>query len=496
MAIQWADDFSRYGTKGQSRTRMQDGLVYTFDPLYGQAFVLNDPDPNIPNGKCLRVDGSGPNWPAYYRAALPTPVSATVRMALRFWMTNLPTNSNRRPSPIGFQNNSGQVLAMMRIEQNGAIQILGRVSNNLTVLADTVSPKVGPNSWNHFEMSYNVGAGTGTLFVNGVQTLTYTGVDLGLGPVTLVHFSPATGNDGTPYCYIKDLVIADSTGTQNNGVLGTVLVKRLRPSSDDTLGGWTPSYGTSGHKLLRDSVPFNHLIATGTPNTSNNIQIGTVHYRFTTGNVDANSPAGTSSNPWLVNRGSNAEQALSNLRKAINASGTPGTDYSTALTAHPTIEADGVSADRLSVAPKDGTSSAFTFAENDSNLYWLSQDGFLIDQFPGMITDGRPNDLTYMSAADNPLPSPMRFEMEDLPPDITSVRALITVTRHRKIDGGDGNVQTALSPNGTNWDNGADRPITTAFQYDFDVSEVSPVTSSPWTPVEVDSLKLRINRTL
>jgi hypothetical protein len=90
----------------------------------------------------------------------------------------------------------------------------------------------------------------------------------------------------------------------------------------------------------------------------------------------------------------------------------------------------------------------------------------------------------------------MRFEMENLPPDITSVRALISVTRHRKIDGGDGNVQTALSPNGTNWDNGADRPITTAFQYDFDVSEVSPVTSSPWTPVEVDSLKLRINRTL
>jgi hypothetical protein len=113
-----------------------------------------------------------------------------------------------------------------------------------------------------------------------------------------------------------------------------------------------------------------------------------------------------------------------------------------------------------------------------------------------MITDGRPNDLTYMSAADSPLPSPMRFEMENLPPDITSVRALITVVRHRKIDGGDGNVQTALSPNGTNWDNGADRPITTAFQYDFDVSEVSPATGSAWTPVEVDNLKLRINRTL
>jgi hypothetical protein len=487
MAIQWADDFSRYGLGSEGITRMLDGLVYTFTDTIPTT-IVPDPDPNVPGGRCLRRNGGTSSWSTVIRAALPTPVSATVRMALRFWTDGLPYNGDSRPSPIGFQNNSGQILAMMRIEQNGAIQILGRVSGNLTVLADTVSPKVGPNSWNHFEMSYNVAAGTGTLHVNGIQTLTYTGVDLGLGPVTLVHFLAATGNWSSHFSYFKDLVIADSTGTQNNGVLGTVLVKRLRPNADGTLGGWTPSYGTSGHRLLRDSVPFNHLIATGTPNTSNNIQIGTVHYRFTTGSVDANSPAGTSSNPWLVNRGSNAQQALSNLFKAINASGTPGTDYSTALTAHPTIEADGVSADRLSVAPKDGTSSNFTFAENDTNLSWLSGSN--------MITDGRPNDLTYMSAADNPLPSPMRFEMEDLPPDITSVRALISVTRHRKIDGGDGNVQTALSPNGTNWDNGADRPITTAFQYDFDVSEVSPVTSSPWTPVEVDSLKLRINRTL
>jgi hypothetical protein len=495
MAIQWADDFSRYGTKNQSITRMQDGLVYTFtDP--GSTQIVNDPDPNVPNGKCLRRSGGEPSWWTVIRAALPTPVSATVRMALRFWMNALPYSSGSRPSPIGFQNNSGQILAMMRIEQNGAIQILGRVSGNLTVLADTVSPKIGPNSWNHFEMSYNVATGTGTLHVNGVQTLTYTGVDLGQGPVTLVHLLGATGNSAAPDCYFKDLVIADSTGTQNNGVIGTVLVKRLRPNADGTLGGWTPSYGTNGTALLRDSAPFNHLIATGTPNTTNNIRIGNTYYRFTTGSVDAGTPAGTSSNPWLVNRGSNAEQALSNLFKAINASGIPGTDYSTALTAHPTVEANGLSADRLSVGPRDGTSSAFTFDVNDSNLYWLSQAGLPSQHFPGMIDDGRPNDLTYMSAADNPLPSPMRFEMENLPPDITSVRALISVTRHRKIDGGDGNVQTALSPNGTNWDNGEDRPITTAFQYDFDVSEVSPVTSSPWTPVEVDSLKLRINRTL
>jgi hypothetical protein len=454
-------------------------------------FVVADPDSNNLGGACVRVAVSPSTFvPNAFRIALPTVVTGTLGVACRQWFNALPGTANERPTIIGFQRSNLEYLVYADLRENGSIRIFGRVggTNNVEV-ANSVNPLVGPSSWNHYEMVHNVGTGAGSFYINGVQKLTWSGIDTGFN-IENVNFSANKNLPANPtvYQYIKDLVIWDGTGTQNNSVMGTVLVKRLRPNADDTLGGWTPSYGSSGHNLVRDSIPFNHLIATGTPNTSNNIRIDNTYYRFTTGNVNAGTPAGTSSNPWLVNRGSNAEQALSNLRKAINASGIPGTDYSTALTAHPTIEADGVSADRLSVAPKDGTSSAFTFAENDANLSWLSTSN--------MITDGRPNDLTYMSAADSPLPSPMRFEMEDLPPDITSVRALISVTRHRKIDGGDGNVQTALSPNGTNWDNGADRPITTAFQYDFDVSEVSPVTSLPWTPVEVDNLKLRIDRTL
>lgn len=114
-----------------------------------------------------------------------------------------------------------------------------------------------------------------------------------------------------------------------------------------------------------------------------------------------------------------------------------------------------------------------------------------------LLNKTAPDDSTYLSAADTPMPSAdMRFTLENLPPEITSVRGLVSVVRQRKLDGGDGNTQVALSPNGTDWDNGADRPVTTTFQYDFDISELNPDTGTAWTPVTVDSAEIRIDRTV
>lgn len=64
------------------------------------------------------------------------------------------------------------------------------------------------------------------------------------------------------------------------------------------------------------------------------VVIDGTYYQFTSGSVDSGTPAGNAGNPWLVNVGINNAAALSNLRKAINASGVAGTDYSTALVAN------------------------------------------------------------------------------------------------------------------------------------------------------------------
>lgn len=70
---------------------------------------------------------------------------------------------------------------------------------------------------------------------------------------------------------------------------------------------------------------------TGTPLNGDVVLVGTEYYQFTSGSVDAGSPAGTLANPYLVALGASTSQAFDNFYHAVNASGDPGTAYSTAL---------------------------------------------------------------------------------------------------------------------------------------------------------------------
>jgi len=359
MAIQWADDFSRYGTGDASRFAMLDGLPYVniASATGNRGEVIADPDPSV-TGRAFRLPPGGPTWQNQFRIALPTVISTTGRIACRLWQSQLATSSSERPA-IGFLRGDNNPVVYMLIEQNGSITVRGRVAGVDTQVADSINPIVSPTSWNHFEFAHNRSTGAGSVRFNGVERLTWTGIDT-TDNLEFAIITAASGNTLSQFVHVKDLILADSTGSQNNGVIGTVLVRRLKPSSDVTLGGWVPSVGSTGFNLLaKDAV----------------------------------------------------------------------------------------------------------------------------------------NDATYLSAG-LPVTTPMQFDIQNLPPDITSVRALLTVVRSRKIDGGDGNIQSGISPDGSTWDNGPDVPITTSFQYDFDVSELNPVTAAAWTPVGVDGAKVRVNRTV
>jgi len=112
-----------------------------------------------------------------------------------------------------------------------------------------------------------------------------------------------------------------------------------------------------------------------------------------------------------------------------------------------------------------------------------------------LLNESTPDDNGYVSAG-TPVPSPSQFTLSNLPPDVSSVRGLISIVRARKTDGGDGDLQVSMTPNGINYAVGANRAITTAQTYWFDVSEISPATTVRYTPVEVNNLRLRLNRTL
>lgn len=128
---------------------------------------------------------------------------------------------------------------------------------------------------------------------------------------------------------------------------------------------------------------------------------------------------------------------------------------------------------------------------SDVSLNWTPSTGTtgfnLLDNSP-------PVDGTDYISAGTPPPSPALFNIADLPTNVTSVRALITQIRARKVDGGDGTLQTSLVSSGDTA-NGADRPITTAFTYYEDVFEVDPHTSASWTPAATNAATLKINRT-
>jgi hypothetical protein len=128
---------------------------------------------------------------------------------------------------------------------------------------------------------------------------------------------------------------------------------------------------------------------------------------------------------------------------------------------------------------------------SDVSLNWTPSTGTtgyeILDNVP-------PVDTTYISAGDPP-PAAYEGGLSNLPADVTSVKAVQTVVRAAKIDGGDGNLQVGII-SGASTDTGADRPITTAFTYWLDVFETDPATGVAWTPVAVDAAEIQIDRTV
>lgn len=112
-----------------------------------------------------------------------------------------------------------------------------------------------------------------------------------------------------------------------------------------------------------------------------------------------------------------------------------------------------------------------------------------------ILDNNPPDDASYISAGTGPIPAAYRGTLTNLPPEVTSVRGLVTIVRASKTDGGDGQLQVGVD-SGAATANGANRPITAAFTYWSDVFETDPNTSTTWTPAGVNAAGIRINRTV
>lgn len=478
MALQWADFPSgQKGLYGTDKTFLTNGI-------YAEATYIEfdyDPDPACSGGVVLQTDdGLGHSVLRFVLSS----AQSTVGVAQRQWLSSLPASDNYAVTLASLRDAANNTIVRLIVTSTGQLALQNGAS---TEIARTTAPVLTANAWNHIEVKFTRGlaaAESAEIRVNGAVKYTSSTLTFSEAGQNIAQVAIGASNQG-PLDYRKDYIIWDGSGSEFNDFQGTVSVRDLNPSADVSLGGWTTSVGSTGFDLVRDTLPANTLTATGVISNDETARISGVYYKWVNTSVDAGTPLGTSTNPWLVNLGASTQAALLNLYKAIGATGVAGTDYSTALTAHTTATPLGITPTLLTVVPTDGTTTSMTFAETGANISWKSTSGFSYG----------PTEASFVSAADT-LPAAAEMSLTDLPADTTTVRALISVVRASNSDGGDGRLQVSLSPNGTNYDAGTDRPLTTAPTFYKDISELSPATSTAWLPSEVNSLRVKFNRTV
>lgn len=246
MTIQWADDFKGYGT---DPTFMRDGLY-----LHAGCGLTEDPDPNA-SGPVVLFENFGDSL----RRGL-SGSRSTVGMAARYWFPDIHATSVvfARLEDVLQVSHCG-----LAVDSVGKLQVWnGSPAGGGTMLGQTASPVIGANSWNHIEIKAFADAtdpnplGTVEVRVNGVVKLALTNKNTGTewsqiewAPNDIVH-----GNADLHF-YLKDVVVWDTLGTQNNNFLGTVQVIGRTPNVD-VLTGWTPASGVNQYAMIDNSPPL------------------------------------------------------------------------------------------------------------------------------------------------------------------------------------------------------------------------------------------------
>lgn len=350
--IQFMDNFSFYGT---DTGNMLDGLPWA--DIAGT--LVADPDVGS-TGNVLRVmnDGSTNNNYEDTRIALPTPANV-VGCTFRFYMASLPASNGLRPTLCSYRLFDNVPKVDFLVEPNGSLSAYNNNgSGTLSLIATTGSPVMAPNSWFHYEFKLNATTGAFEVRIEGFEVLTGTATALGGNIAILGMSSRQAGNTNPAANYMKDFIVWDGTGSQNNNFIGTVAVYMLMPNTDVT-NGWALSTGTSWYQLVDEETP---------------------------------------------------------------------------------------------------------------------------------------DDTDYVSA-DDTLPAACVMGFEDLPSDIVAVRAIETLVRAKKTDGGDAQLNVSLVSNAVETA-GTDHPLTTAYKYWLDISELDPDTAATWDPIAVNDAYISLDRVL
>lgn len=114
------------------------------------------------------------------------------------------------------------------------------------------------------------------------------------------------------------------------------------------------------------------------------------------------------------------------------------------------------------------------------------------DGFAAINQAAPDSDTTYISSTTPGEVS--EFTLQNLPAGISNISAVVAVGMMRKTEAGVANVQMS-AVSGAAETPGADRPVTERYTYWQDVFETDPASAAPFTPAEVDALRIKFERT-
>nr|GAT42387.1 predicted protein [Mycena chlorophos] len=168
---------------------------------------------------------------------------------------------------------------------------------------------------------------------------------VGDGPIRLVFSAPGDFSDALFVISGAEWYRVDLDGTITLLQSGIQLVSACQMAATGDIGT-TPPYlfmcdGRNLYCYVENGFARGQL--SGTPSDGdivNTVNTTSMYYKFTTGDVtvDDGTADGSAAHPWLVKVGVDAVASLTNLGNAFSALGSPGTDYSTFLTANPDIQ--------------------------------------------------------------------------------------------------------------------------------------------------------------
>ena len=223
MAIIWADNFQTYGSS-----------AYLNDGIYSESEgnIQADQDPNISTDV---LSFNNYSVDEEVRFALPGGPIATGGVAMRIYMPALPTSGYSEP--LSFRDISNVKHITIGVGTTGAISVF-RGSQTGTLLGTTATPVITASAWHHIEVKVTINDTTGSVEVrvNGVTKLSLTGVDT-CASANVAYAQIGFANNVSAGQYqrafdMKDLVVWDTTGSQNNDFLGSVSVFNLFTDGD------------------------------------------------------------------------------------------------------------------------------------------------------------------------------------------------------------------------------------------------------------------------